>query len=59
MLVGVTGDASGHEGRITRRPPIDEIVREGAWRMLKNALRAEVEAFYRDARRRAQVDGEI
>ncbi len=46
MLTVVPGDGSGHEGRKDGSPPlIDEIVREGARRMLAEALQAEVDAY--------------
>src|SRR2546429_7071074 len=46
MLTVVPGDGSGHEsGKGGSRSLIDEIVREGARRMLAEALRAEVDAY--------------
>jgi transposase-like protein len=46
MLTVVPGDGSGHEGEKDHSPsPVDEIVREGARRMLAEALQAEVEAY--------------
>src|SRR5947208_7795398 len=46
MLTVVPGDGSGHEGGKDRSPSlIDEIVREGARRMLAEALAAEVDAY--------------
>src|SRR5512135_2336995 len=46
MLTVVPGDGSGHEGGKDHSPSlIDEIVREGARRMLAGALQAEVEAY--------------
>ena len=46
MLTVVPGDGSGHEGRKDSSPSlIDEIVREGARRMLAEALQAEVDAY--------------
>jgi hypothetical protein len=46
MLAVVPGDASGHEGGKDHSPSlIDEIVREGARRMLAEALQAEVDAY--------------
>src|SRR5881394_3155960 len=46
MLTVVPGDGSGHEGRKDGSPSlIDEIVREGARRMLAEALAAEVDAY--------------
>ena len=43
MLTVVPGDGSGHEGGKDGSPSlIDEIVREGARRMLAEALQAEV-----------------
>jgi transposase-like protein len=46
MLTVVPGDGSGHEGGKDASPSlIDEIVREGARRMLAEALRAEVDAY--------------
>jgi transposase-like protein len=46
MLTVVAGDGSGHEGRKDGSPSlIDEIVREGARRMLAEALAAEVDAY--------------
>ena len=48
MLTVVPGDGSGHEGGKDGSPSlIDEIVREGARRMLAEALRAEVDALSR------------
>src|SRR4249920_1413462 len=46
MLTVVPGDSSGHEGGKDGSPSlIDEIVREGARRMLAEALQAEVAAY--------------
>src|ERR1700748_520216 len=46
MLTVVPGDGSGHEGMKDGSPSlIDEIVREGARRMLAEALQAEVDAY--------------
>ena len=46
MLSVVHGDGSGHEGEKDHSPsPINEIVREGARRMLAEALLAEVEVY--------------
>jgi putative transposase len=47
MLTVVPGDGSGHEGGKDGASPslIDEIVREGARRMLAEALQAEVDAY--------------
>ena len=46
MLTVVPGDGSGHEGGKDHAPSlIDEIVREGARRMLPEALQAEVDAY--------------
>jgi transposase-like protein len=46
MLTVVSGEGSGHEGGKDHAPPlIDEIVREGARRMLAEALQAEVDAY--------------
>jgi transposase-like protein len=46
MLTVVPGDGSDHEGRKDGSPSlIDEIVREGARRMLAEALAAEVDAY--------------
>jgi len=46
MLTVVPGDGSGHEGGKDISPSlIDEIVREGARRMLAEALAAEVDAY--------------
>ena len=46
MLTVVPGEGSGHEGGKGGSPSlIDEIVREGARRMLAEALQAEVEAY--------------
>jgi len=46
MLTVVPGDGSGHEGGKGGSPSlIDEIVREGARRMLAEALQAEVDAY--------------
>jgi hypothetical protein len=48
MLTVVPGDGSGHEGGKDGTPSlIDEIVREGARRMLAEALQAEVDAYLR------------
>ena len=54
MLTVVPGDGSGHEGGKDGSPSlIDEIVREGARRMLAEALQAEVDAYIAAACRRA------
>src|SRR5512135_1669824 len=46
MLTVVPGDGSGHEAGKDHSPSlIDEIVREGARRMLAEALQAEVDAY--------------
>ena len=46
MLTVVPGDGSGHEeGQDGPASLIDEIVREGARRMLAEALQAEVDAY--------------
>src|SRR5947208_12079104 len=46
MLTVVPGEGSGHEGGKDSSPSlIDEIVREGARRMLAEALKAEVDAY--------------
>jgi transposase-like protein len=46
MLTVVSGEGSGHEGGKDASPSlIDEIVREGARRMLAEALAAEVDAY--------------
>src|SRR5271169_6498259 len=46
MLTVVAGHGSGHEGGKDGSPSlIDEIVREGARRMLAEALQAEVDAY--------------
>src|SRR5262244_1076819 len=46
MLTVVSGGGSGHEGGKDASPSlIDEIVREGARRMLAQALAAEVDAY--------------
>src|SRR5215831_12958689 len=46
MLTVVSDGCPGHEGgQDAARPLIDEIVREGARRMLAEALRAEVDAY--------------
>src|SRR5262249_58432109 len=46
MLTVVSGDGSDHEGGKDASPSlIDEIVREGARRMLGQALAAEVDAY--------------
>jgi transposase-like protein len=45
MLTVVPGDSSGHEGGKDSSSLIDEIVREGARRMLAEALQAEVDAY--------------
>src|SRR5260221_9167487 len=46
MLTVVRGEGSGHEGgKDGPRSLIDEIVREGARRMLAEALQAEVDAY--------------
>jgi putative transposase len=44
VLTVVPGDASGHEAGQDSSSLIDEIVREGARRMLAEALQAEVDA---------------
>jgi transposase-like protein len=57
MLTVVSGDGSGHEGGKDGSPSlIDEIVREGARRMLAEALQAEVDAYI--ARFADERDGE-
>ena len=56
MLTVVPGDGSGHEGGKDGSPSlIDEIVREGARRMLAEALLAEVDAYI--AAHAAERDG--
>ena len=56
MLTVVPGDGSGHEGGKGGSPSlIDEIVREGARRMLAEALQAEVDAYI--AAHAAERDG--
>ena len=46
MLTVVPGEGSGHEGEKDSSPSlIDEIVREGARRMLAEALQAEVDVY--------------
>ena len=46
MLTVVPGEGSGHAGGEDSSPSlIDEIVREGARRMLAQALQAEVDAY--------------
>src|SRR5437762_7379491 len=56
MLTVVPGDGSGHEGGKDGTPSlIDEIVREGARRMLAEALQAEVDAYI--AAHAAERDG--
>src|SRR5207342_1267130 len=46
MLTVVPGDGSGHKGGKDGSPSvIDELVREGARRMLAEALQAEVDAY--------------
>ena len=45
MLTVVPGEGSGHEAGQDSSPLIDEIVREGARRMLAEALQAEVDAY--------------
>jgi transposase-like protein len=45
MLTVVPGEGSGHEGGKDGSSLIDEIVREGARRMLAEALQAEVDAY--------------
>ena len=46
MITVVPGDGSGHEcGKGSSPSLIDEIVREGARRMLAEALQAEVDAY--------------
>ena len=46
MLTVVPGDGSGHDGGKDASPSlIDEVVQEGARRMLAQALQAEVEAY--------------
>jgi hypothetical protein len=57
MLTVVPGDSSDHEGGKNGSPSlIDEIVREGARRMLAEALQAEVDAYI--ARVADERDGE-
>ena len=55
MLTVVPGDGSGHEGGKDGSSLIDEIVREGARRMLAEALQAEVDAYI--AAHAAERDG--
>jgi transposase-like protein len=56
MLTVVPGEGSGHEGGKDGSPSlIDEIVREGARRMLAEALQAEVDAYI--AAHAAERDG--
>jgi transposase-like protein len=55
MLTVVPGDGSGHEGGKDSSSLIDEIVREGARRMLAEALQAEVDAYI--AAHAAERDG--
>ena len=55
MLTVVPGDGSGHEGGKDTSSLIDEIVREGARRMLAEALQAEVDAYI--AAHAAERDG--
>jgi predicted amidohydrolase len=55
MLTVVPGDGSGHEAGKDSSPLIDEIVREGARRMLAEALQAEVDAYI--AAHAAERDG--
>jgi putative transposase len=55
MLTVVPGDGSGHEGGKDSSSLIDEIVREGARRMLAGALQAEVDAYI--AAHAAERDG--
>jgi hypothetical protein len=56
MLTVVRGDGSGHEGgKDCPRSLIDEIVREGARRMLAEALQGEVDAYI--AAHAAERDG--
>ena len=45
MLTVVPGEGSGHEAGQDSSSLIDEIVREGARRMLAEALQAEVDAY--------------
>jgi hypothetical protein len=57
LLIVVPGEGSGHEGGKDASPSlIDEIVREGARRMLAGALQAEVDAYI--ARFAGERDGE-
>ena len=57
MLTVVPGEGSGHEGgkKDGSASLIDEIVREGARRMLAEALQAEVDAYI--AAHAAERDG--
>src|SRR5690348_4110496 len=55
MLTVVPGDGSGHEGGKDSSSLIDEIVREGARRMLAEALQAEGDAYI--AAHAAERDG--
>ena len=58
MLTVVPGDGSGHEGGKDNSPSlIDEIVREGARRMLAEALQAEVDAYIADRAARLRGPG--
>src|SRR5947209_14426108 len=56
MLTVVPGDGSGHEAGQDSSSLIDEIVREGARRMLAEALQAEVDAYI--AAHAAERDGD-
>ena len=58
MLTVVPGEGSGHEGGKGGSPSlIDEIVREGARRMLAEALRAEVDAYIAEFAAERDEDG--
>ena len=45
MVTVVPGDGSGHEGRKASSSLVDDIVREGARRMLAGALAAELDTY--------------
>src|SRR5260221_13331923 len=58
MLTVVPGEGSGHEGgKDGSRSLIDEIVREGARRMLAEALQAEVDAYVAASASERDEDG--
>jgi transposase-like protein len=58
MLTVVPGDESGHEAGKDGSPSlIDEIVREGARRMLAQALQAEVDAYIAAHAAERDLDG--